>query len=400
MASFIATVRHRKHASREQKQPRTEHEIVCMNYSCFKNVLLHFRHVEAPRPRADSVRLVDKVVAVALKHKSTPSSSSSSSSASSANLLSLPLELRDEIFSFLLADLSRAPQHPWDDLAPYQDFGAFAHYVALLLVNRQIATEVRAVYAREVLPRLTYYVDDLRSLQPIHELQRQQQRRRRHDHHQERHSDLPSPYYPLLHPSVRFHLRVRAAPHNPTGLRPSPNGLKGDLTTFYRGFLEEWDALPRPYSAVVGLRFAKSTDPAWNPLEHGFSLHPRARCCAFDETCTNYREIAYPPLEESLRLRTCTWWVEVPEPEPAAVTWAWESGTSPPAPPPKTVRAATGCFIVEGLLKDLDFDDYRHKLCQDLLGTRLPFERPDAEVVVSGGAAGAGGIVEDREYYY
>ncbi|CZT24237.1 uncharacterized protein RCC_09955 [Ramularia collo-cygni] len=231
--------------------------------------------------------------------------------------MNLPFELREMIFSYAFEELIQPLAHPYDDLPAHHRFQIYA---TLRLCNRQIGYEVKKLFEKHFIDRITFYFDNGPELYDLWK-------------EVEKHPRLKN---------AAFYLRAKNFDDVDGKERPGENKLTEsteELMETQPGFKFDWSIIAPGF-----YRYQFHGSQRWlqRPGWEGFKVvdgghHPN---CGDD--CVNYKIVQYPPLEKSLRLRSFVWNADFADPSSAREEKTQQVGT----------------LALEGRVCDLDWSCY------------------------------------------
>lgn len=205
------------------------------------------------------------------------------SSESSPTLLSIPQELRDMIYGYILDDIVRPPVHVWDELSKPKMF------LSLMLVNRQFNAEVSELFQKLYADQFTLYFDDLLHIYHISK-------------------NMAS--YPALN-NPRFWIRSIAENIEDELQGARPDGVLM-LIDRQPGWKDEWTDYPGCYQTEGDHLTGAVWGRDWIPEDHGFTLETILHDDC-DNQCILFKKLQFPLDENGLRVVSYGWsWEDVP----------------------------------------------------------------------------------------
>lgn len=103
------------------------------------------------------------------KKRADHSNGHTRASAPAPAFLKLPLELREMVYETLFDEILLPPEdlHPTD---PVPTFGRLTGYLSVVLTNRQLCAEAKAVFDRKYAKSMTFYFDNIPELEAMYEM--------------------------------------------------------------------------------------------------------------------------------------------------------------------------------------------------------------------------------------
>ncbi|KAI5367691.1 hypothetical protein Slin14017_G027270 [Septoria linicola] len=248
------------------------------------------------------------------------------------SLKDLPLELREEIYRCLLDDTIDRPQHPYCNFPGSDGHAQFSDYLAMRLVDRDTSYEMKNIWEKEFASRAVFYLEDAPALYRLRVMANR---------------------IPYLAETARFCLRCRSDDPACPGERDRINEDIAMLIEDQPGRKEEWDDEPGLLNEVLyedndELFFHTNDDP-WDAEAHGFQIVDHEACELGKRLgITQYKEVIYPVIQNSIQMRGFSWQLEFP---------IWHQGHS------EIDKETLGCTYLEGRICDVSFRGYSPRRC-------------------------------------
>lgn len=231
--------------------------------------------------------------------------------------MNLPYELRELIYTYAFSNLIEPLAHPYDDLPAHSRFQIYA---SLRLLNRQISYEAKKLFEKEYIEKITFYFD---SGPELYDLWKEVEK-------------LPGRLR-----NCGFYLRAKNFDDVDGKERPGENKLTAsteELVECQPGFRFDWRVVaPGFYRYEVNgsLRWMKRVGwEGFRVLDGG-----HARC---GDDCVNFKEVRFPAMEKSLRLRSFVWNADFADPSKIGGEKTQQVGT----------------LVLEGKVCDIDWSGY------------------------------------------
>lgn len=230
--------------------------------------------------------------------------------------MNLPYELRELIYSYAFDHLIQPLEHPYDDLPAHHRFQVYA---SLRLLNRQISYEAKKLFEKQYVDRITFYFDNGPELYDLWKEVEKQPRLK----------------------NAAFYLRAKNFDDVDGKERSGENKLTEsteELVETQPGFKFDWSVIaPGFYRYEFNGSQKWLKRPGWEAFKVLDGGH--ARC---GDDCVNYKEVQFPALANSLRLRSFVWNADFADPSTVHGEKTQQVGT----------------LVLEGKVCDIDWSIY------------------------------------------